>query len=78
MREKEVKLIITFHTAAEAMAAEKTCKRLGIPGRLIPIPQSISAGCGLAWSTELCERGVVEEMLEKEEILSDGLHECML
>ncbi len=31
------------------MAAEKLCIREGIPGRLIPLPTEISAGCGLAW-----------------------------
>jgi hypothetical protein len=31
------------------MAMEKQCSHHRIPGRLIPIPREITAGCGLAW-----------------------------
>lgn len=49
MREKRKYTIITFHTTTEAMAMEKQCGCRGIPGRLIPVPREITAGCGLAW-----------------------------
>jgi hypothetical protein len=49
MREKILSLIITFDTTAQAMAAEKYCLEHQLPGRLIPVPREISAGCGLAW-----------------------------
>lgn len=49
MRVKKKYIIITFHTTTAAMAMEKLCGQRGIPGRLIPVPESISAGCGLAW-----------------------------
>ena len=48
MRKKELKLVVTFHTTADAMAMEKACRELDVPGRLIPVPGEISAGCGLA------------------------------
>ena len=48
MRKKELKLVVTFHTTADAMAMEKACKEKGAEGRLIPVPREISAGCGLA------------------------------
>ncbi|MGN9172937.1 DUF3343 domain-containing protein [Lachnospiraceae bacterium HCP1S3_A8] len=50
MRNKENRLVITFHSTTEAIEAEKRLKELGVPGRLIPIPRQLSAGCGLAWS----------------------------
>ena len=50
MRNKERKLVITFHTTAEAIAMETLCRQQDIPGRLIPVPRQISAGCGLSWS----------------------------
>ena len=31
------------------MAWEKRCIAEQIPGRLIPLPRELSAGCGLAW-----------------------------
>ena len=49
MRNKENRLVITFHSTTEAMEAEKRLKELGVPGRLIPIPRQLSVGCGLAW-----------------------------
>ncbi len=64
MRAKEDRLVITFHTTAEAMAAERAFKEGGIPGRLIPVPRQISAGCGLAWSGPIEERETTEQYME--------------
>lgn len=50
MREKERKIVITFHTTAEAIALEAGCQKESIPGRLIPVPKQISSGCGLSWA----------------------------
>lgn len=50
MRIKELRLVITFHTTAEAIAWEALCKKESVPGRLIPVPRQISSGCGLSWS----------------------------
>ena len=49
MREKQKYVILSFHTTTEAMSFEKQCMSNEIPGRLIPIPREITAGCGLAW-----------------------------
>lgn len=53
MREKTMRYVITFFTTADAMATEKRCKALGVPGRLIPVPTRITSGCGMAWSLPL-------------------------
>lgn len=53
MRKKELKLVVTFHTTADAMAMEKACKENNTPGRIIPVPRAISAGCGLSWCADL-------------------------
>lgn len=42
-------LVVTFPTTQAAMACEELCERRGLPGRMIPVPSQISAGCGLAW-----------------------------
>lgn len=52
MRRKELCYVIAFHTTAEAMAFEKQSGIVGLPGRLIPVPRTISAGCGMAWKTK--------------------------
>jgi len=49
MRERLNYIIITFDTTAQAIAMERYCGNQGIPGRLIPLPTSISAGCGISW-----------------------------
>ncbi|MGM9677933.1 MAG: DUF3343 domain-containing protein [Butyricicoccus sp.] len=49
MREKKDYMVLTFHTTTEAMEMEKKCGERHIPGRLIPVPRAITAGCGLAW-----------------------------
>lgn len=52
MRVKSDQLIITFATTSAAMAMEQYCMENNLPGRLIPLPGEISAGCGLAWKTD--------------------------
>ena len=78
MRKKELKLIVTFHTTADAMAMEKACREKDAPGRLIPVPRSISAGCGMAWCTALEDRGKILQVLKERNIEQEDVHECML
>lgn len=78
MREKELRLVVTFHTTADAMAMEKACREHEVPGRLIPVPRSISAGCGLAWCAPLTERGKLCTVMEEQRIGAEGLHECLV
>ena len=49
MRPKTLKLVVTFHTTAAAMAMEALCKEQSLPGRLIPTPRELTADCGMAW-----------------------------
>ena len=78
MRAKELKLVVTFHTTSEAMAMEKACKANSVPGRLIPVPRTISSGCGLAWCTSLEDRELIKEVLNKVGIKEEDMHECMV
>ncbi len=78
MRKKEMKLIITFHTTADAMAMESLCKTRHIEGRLIPVPRSISAGCGLAWSTEESLEDAFRQLMLDEKLESEGIYHCMI
>jgi len=49
MRIKRSYIVLSFRTTLEAMEWEKQCQASQVPGRLIPLPREISAGCGLAW-----------------------------
>lgn len=66
MRQKQLCMVLTFATTTAAMAMEKRCMEQGIPGRLIPVPREITAGCGLAW------RMTKEEYENFQEILDSG------
>lgn len=78
MRKKELKLVVTFHTTADAMAMEKACKAHEVPGRLIPVPRVLSAACGLSWAAPLDAREQVENVMAEKGIEKDALHECMV
>ena len=69
MRVRIPALVVTFAQTADAIAAEDCLKKLGVPGRLIPIPPKVRAGCGLAWKAKPEEREAVLGSLEK-----NGLH----
>lgn len=60
MREKKSCIVLTFYTTAGAMAMEKRAHELGIPGRLLPAPRSITSDCGIAWASPIGERGRIE------------------
>ena len=78
MRKKELKLVVTFHTTADAMAMEKACKERNVPGRIIPVPRAISAGCGLSWCASLSDREEIASMMREVGIEEEEMHECMV
>lgn len=78
MRKKEQKLVVTFHTTADAMAMEKACKEHNVPGRIIPVPREISAGCGLSWCSALKEREKIISMMKQAGIEEEEIHEIMV
>ena len=63
MRVKVDSLVITFATTAAAMSCEVLCHEKGLPGRMIPVPTQVSAGCGLAWKASPADRPALEAAL---------------
>lgn len=57
MLKKRSYRIFTFATTTAAMAWEEGCLEKGLPGRLIPLPGAVAAGCGLCWRVPLAEAG---------------------
>ena len=78
MRERSEKCVVTFRTTAGAMAMEAACKAQGVPGRLIPVPRSVTAGCGLCWAAPPDSREAVEELVMKKGLDVDGLYAIIL
>ena len=56
-----MKTVLGFATTSDAMACEAKCHEEGMPGRIIPTPPAISAGCGLSWASPVLYK---EELLE--------------
>ncbi len=78
LKQKERRLIVTFYTTADAMAMEKACKEQAVPGRIIPVPREISAGCGLAWCANPDDRDQVTDLLARVGIEAEEIRECMV
>lgn len=78
MREKQLRLIVTFKTTTGAMAMEKACKIENIAGRLIPVPRQISAGCGLSWLCNKEDKEKIEGLMENNNLDYQDIHEIMM
>jgi len=78
MIQKTTKLIVTFHTTTSAMAMESACKSAGADGRLIPVPRSISAGCGLAWCAKPESEAALRVLMETQNLRFEEIHLCLI
>ena len=78
MREKTPKTVVTFATTSDAMAMESAASTYGIPGRIIPVPSDIDAGCGLAWCCDVAERDKLAQALKAHALGYEGLFEVMM
>lgn len=72
-RVRKPALVVTFPTTAAAMACEQLCGEQGLPGRMIPVPGEISAGCGLAWKAEPQDREALAMALEQGGVAVEGM-----
>ena len=66
-------LVVTFPTTAAAMSCEECCERRGLPGRMIPVPGEVAAGCGLAWKATPGDREELAAALEADGVPVEGM-----
>lgn len=78
MIKKTEKVVVTFYTTTDAMAMEQVCKEENADGRLIPVPRTITAGCGLAWCGKPEKESELKEIMQKNGIVWQGIHTCMV
>ncbi len=78
MKQKTVQLVLTFHTTSAAMELEKRCREDGIPGRLFPVPRSLTSDCGIAWRCEPALRQTLQALIEENRIETGGIYEMEL
>ena len=78
MRKKEPCYVISFATTADAILFEKKATAAQLPGRLIPLPPVISAGCGMAWKIKKQEADNLLSAVASLDVPIEKLHELML
>ena len=78
MRQKEERCVVTFRTTTAAMEMERVCKEAGVPGRLIPVPRVITAGCGMCWSAPPSARNAVEQLLVERNLMIEGIYAILI
>ena len=78
MRAKTLKTVVTFATTSDAMAMEGAAREHGVPGRVIPVPSEIDAGCGLAWAADAADADALSNALDRLSLAYEGLFEVMM
>lgn len=67
-------IVITFDTTTDAMMMESFAKENKLSGKVIPLPNEISAGCGLAFKIETEDLEKVTKTLEENSISYEKIH----
>ena len=78
MIKKMKKLVITFFTTTDAMAMEQICRQEKADGRIIPLPSSISADCGLSWCASPDSEENLRNLMERHGLKFQGVYICMV
>lgn len=78
MIKKTEKLVITFYTTTDAMAMERYCREQKANGRIIPVPGSISADCGLAWCAAPESEEALRELMVSRKLQYQGIYRCLI
>lgn len=68
-------IVISFDTTTDAMMMEDFAKAGNFGGRLIPIPNEISAGCGLAFEAEMTDIKQIEQILKEKMVVFDKIYD---
>lgn len=68
-------IVISFDTTTDAMMMEDFAKANNFAGRLIPIPNEISAGCGLAFEAEMADLNKIRQILEENVVVFDKIYD---
>lgn len=61
-------LIVTFENVTDAMAMEEAVEAAGLDGKLIPLPDALSAGCGYAWKHALEQEAALTALIEEKHL----------
>lgn len=74
LRKRSPRVVVTFHTTTAAMKTEQAARAHDVPGRLIPVPREITAGCGLAWSAPIEAEDALRTLLSDIGVTAQDFH----
>lgn len=72
---KKLYVVVTFDVTSQAIHFEQSCN---VEGRLIPLPSSISAGCGLAWRSDVSFKKELLDEIKNKNITYKSIVEIMM
>jgi len=75
MLEKQKKLVITFAMQDEVVAFNRFCKSNNIEGKIIHIPMSLTAGCGLSYEMDLSYKNKIKQIMNDNKLFYEGIYE---
>ena len=69
-----MRCLATFDITSMAVLFERVCRRQGIPAKIILVPRSITASCGLACDFPCEEEERVRALCESERVETASFH----
>ena len=73
-RQKTPHAVVAFDTTSDAMAMDAAARKHNLPGRVIPVPSEVNAGCGMAWSVLCCQRDELEAAMNELGLSYEGIY----
>ena len=72
---KEKKLVITFSMQDDVIAFDRFCKKNDINSKIIHIPMSLTAGCGLSYEMDLSYSDSIKKIIKDNGLFYEGIYE---
>lgn len=69
--------VITFQSVSYSIKFEKKMKEKGINVKLVPVPRSISASCGMCGKFDCSQRDEIERICTEGKIKHEGIYELI-
>lgn len=64
----KMKCLATFNVTSMAIMFERACRKEGLKVRIVPVPRSLSASCGLACSYSCGDEGKIKELCREKNL----------
>lgn len=69
MQEKKKFDLVLFDSPHHAISFDQKAKEMELGGRLIPVPRTLSASCGMCYRSHTENRNLLKEFMTVQEVL---------